>query len=280
MEVTLIAEDFSALGKISMVSALSIYAAMDLQTAALPTTLLSTQTEGFGVPSELKINQWIPQTLLHWQATNEVVFKSALIGYVGNIQVVQQLNSFFKNHKLKRVIVDPVMGDQGKLYPGFDSAYVEDICILSKKATIITPNWTELHLLADEKIQCQVTEDRIKMLIKKLREKQITAQVVITGLVFKDKMGICYVDENNKFNWYLKEEIKGHFYGAGDVFSAIFSAYLDFGLNIKEALEKTIDDLYETIIASSKKIEYSYKYGLSLNGLLANLTAFSLENKR
>lgn len=63
MEISLIAEDFSALGRISMVSALSIFTALNLPTAALPTVMLSTQSEGFQTPKALATTDWLTQEI-------------------------------------------------------------------------------------------------------------------------------------------------------------------------------------------------------------------------
>ena len=134
----LLIEDFSALGQISMIGALSVLQAMGITTAALPATVLSSQTEGFGQPAVLDTEQWIDNALRHWQ---DQAIKPAgiLIGYLGQRTLADRLgkwiqqndqDSFFK-------MIDPVMGDQGKLYPGFDQDYVQSIRKLCHHADLI-----------------------------------------------------------------------------------------------------------------------------------------------
>ena len=77
-EAALVIEDFSALGQISMVAALTILQSMDYTTASLPTTLLSTQTECFGDPQRLSTNQWIKSSVDHWQLIPDLDFKGEI----------------------------------------------------------------------------------------------------------------------------------------------------------------------------------------------------------
>ncbi len=67
-----------------------------------------------------------------------------MIGYVGKIQTCRQLADQLTRLKLKRILVDPVMGDRGEMYAGFGEDYLEAIKQLVKLATVITPNMTEL----------------------------------------------------------------------------------------------------------------------------------------
>lgn len=278
MKVSLIAEDFSALGQISMVSALSIFSALNLPTAALPTTLLSTQTEGFGIPTELHTHQWGPQALLHWKATHEIDIGAALIGYIGTNLVVQQLSQVLKAYQPELILVDPVMGDEGVLYPGFDAAYVEDIRELASQATILTPNWTELHLLAGQKISTDIDEAKLKELLDILVQQGITARVIVTGIEKNDEMGLVYQNIDGSFTWWMSPKFDGHFYGTGDAFSAVLCGYLQSNLSFEEAVNAAVKGVYGAIKLTAKGTPENRKFGLQLNGLLAELAEFSLNN--
>lgn len=272
MKVTLIAEDLSAIGQISMGAAIGIFNAFDISTATLPTTVLSTQTEGFGLPTELHTHQWIPQALLHWQATNEVIIDVALVGYVGSIQVVQQIVSILKRHQPRIVVVDPVMGDNNQLYPGFDYAYVEDIRILAQYATILTPNWTELQLLAGVNLEGEsFSTERLDSLLDQLKIQGICAQVVVTGIERGRQTGCVYRHENGELTWYLQPTIPGHFYGAGDAFSAILTGYLQSGLTFEEALKLSTQGVHLAIKATAKLPTDERKYGLRLRPLIRQI---------
>ncbi len=99
-ESALVIEDFSALGQISMVSALTVLQAMNHTTAALPTAILSTQTEGFGTPKKLSTNQWIKQTIKHWQLVPDLDFSGALVGYIGDTEIISMVEQLFTMMKL------------------------------------------------------------------------------------------------------------------------------------------------------------------------------------
>lgn len=89
----LIAEDFSAVGRLSMSAAVATFAAFGIQTAAVPTELLSTQTEGFGKPATLQLTDWLPAAFAHWQQIDDLNVDSAVIGYIGQIKTCRQLQT-------------------------------------------------------------------------------------------------------------------------------------------------------------------------------------------
>ena len=46
-----------------------------------------------------------------------------------------------------KILIDPVMGDNGEEYPIYTEALCEKMCFLVRRATVITPNLTEALLL-------------------------------------------------------------------------------------------------------------------------------------
>lgn len=279
MKVSLIAEDFSALGRISMVSALSIFTALNLPTAALPTVILSTQSEGFGTPKALTTTTWLTQATAHWQQHDEVVYQAALIGYVGNVDSVVALNNLLVTQKIKLVVVDPVMGDDGLLYPGFNVRYVEAIRKLAQIATILTPNLTELYLLAGQKYDAKPTKNKVTNLINIIKQNGINAQIIVTGIENEHEIGLFYPDQNGAYQWYGFPKIVGHFYGAGDAFSATLCGYLVAGLTFETAVKTAVTGIYQSIVVTANNPQADLKYGLQLNTLLLQLAKFSLATK-
>ena len=60
------------------------------------------------------------------------------------------IENFFEEFKPGLAFVDPVMGDNGKLYAGFDDKIVKAMAKLCGKADIIVPNMTEAALMLGE----------------------------------------------------------------------------------------------------------------------------------
>ena len=64
-------------------------------------------------------------------------------------------------------IVDPAMADNGKLYIGFNEAYVEAMKSLCGIADYVLPNITEACFLTDTEYKETYNEEYIDLLLKK-----------------------------------------------------------------------------------------------------------------
>ncbi|MFR0610682.1 bifunctional hydroxymethylpyrimidine kinase/phosphomethylpyrimidine kinase [Limosilactobacillus mucosae] len=311
----LLIEDFSALGQISMIGALSVLQAMGITTASLPATILSSQTEGFGQPVVLDTEQWIQSSLRHWQA--QVIEPSGvLIGYLGQRDLAQQLSSWLEHQNLADClkIVDPVMGDQGQLYPGFDQDYVEAIKKLCRYADLITPNWTELCLLAGLPYSLPTTET-LNQGIDQLKAAGINAKIIVTGVHSNGQIGCCWrQNQQDRFDsshqqtacphqdWqksndgslnflnssdarqnlqseddryqvqpleFCGNEIRpGHFYGTGDIFSALLYGRLLQGWPLEIAVKNATDAMEIAIQQTVFLPDNERRFGLRLDHLI------------
>lgn len=257
------------MGHISMVAASAVLHAMGETTALLPTTLLSTQTEGFGRPARLDLSAWAQDALTHWQA-NDVHFSGAIIGYLGSRVAVDRVGRLLSSlPDLQQVIIDPAMADQGRLYPGLPSDYPAAVRRLCRAARLITPNWTELCMLAG---QPQLTPNRanLQLAVNRLRAAGISATVIVTGVVRPPKIDCWTVASGhlleNSFNYF-----PGHFYGTGDAFTALLYVFLKQRDDLSWAIDQTGSALLIAIKATSQLAEDDRRFGLRLPELLAYL---------
>lgn len=263
----LLIEDFSALGQISMIGALSVLQAMGITTAALPATILSSQTEGFGQPAVLDTKQWIDDALRHWQ-DQKIEPAGVLIGYLGQRTLADHLGKWLQQSDQAPFfkMIDPVMGDQGELYPGFDQDYVQSIRVLCQSADLITPNWTELCLLANQPF-CKPTAEAIKQGIERLRSKQITADVIVTGVRMGNQVGCCFW-QDHELRFYGNSIQPGHFYGTGDVFAALLYGRLLQHWSLDEAVGDSIKAMEQAIQQTAPLADNERRFGLRLDHLM------------
>ena len=143
-------QDISCYGQCSITVALPIISAWGYETAILPSAILSTHTSGFTNFTVHDLSNEIPKIINHWK--NEGIKYDALyVGYLGEIShidlVIQIKNELLNKDAI--FVLDPVMGDNGKLYPAFNMDYVKAIRRLIKEADIILPNLTEACFLTD-----------------------------------------------------------------------------------------------------------------------------------
>lgn len=269
-EPTLIIEDFTALGQISMVSALSILQAMDFSTACLPTTIFSTQTECFGTPKKLQTTDWMKKSIAHWKVVPDLDFRGALIGYLRNAELVPIIQRLLTAKLGNRpVLVDPVMGDEGQLYPGFTTDYIQAMQVLCRQATVITPNWTELCFLANQSADVPATRENAACMISKLQNIGISAKVVISGVQQNGKNGCFFQSREEGFEFIGHPQIDGHFYGTGDVFAALLIGFLLQDQSLTDAVSHATEATFQAVKATAEEEpETNRKYGLKLGSVI------------
>lgn len=68
------------------------------------------------------------------------------------------------------LLMDPIMADHGKYYPGFDHQIAEKFSALMKEADIVFPNITEACLLRIHLIQVVMTVEELDKVSLKLIE--------------------------------------------------------------------------------------------------------------
>ena len=261
-------QDISCYGQCSITVALPIISAWGYETAILPSAILSTHTSGFKGFAVHDLSDEIPKIISHWkkeQIKYDVLY-SGYLGEVRHIDFVLQIKKELLNDD-RIFVLDPVMGDNGKLYPVFNDEYVQAIKRLVKEADIIMPNITEASFLTKLPFKEEYDKDYIDALIKGL--VSIGAKkVVLTGVSFeKGQTGVMIYDGSG-CKYYNHEKIEKSFHGTGDIFASTFiGSYLsnndlykasEIAANfIVECIENTIDD--ET-----------HPYGVKFEPLLAD----------
>ena len=142
--------DLSFVGKCSLSVALPVISACGVTCDVLPTALLSTHTGGFEGYTFRDLTEDFPAVLQHWKSLN-LKFDFIYSGYLGSERQIDTV-LFLKQEFLAengKLVVDPVMGDEGKLYTGFTDSFVQKMKELCKAADYILPNRTEACLLTD-----------------------------------------------------------------------------------------------------------------------------------
>ena len=143
MKRVLTIQDISCLGKCSLTVALPLISATGNEAVILPTAVLSTHTMFKDFTYKDLSDQLDPITQ-HWKS-QDVQFDAIYTGYLGSVEEIHHMEKIFNMFKTDDniVFIDPVMADNGKLYPNFDMDYVKANAKLCGLADIIVPNITE-----------------------------------------------------------------------------------------------------------------------------------------
>lgn len=274
MKRVLSIQDISCVGKCSLTVALPIVSAAGIETAILPTAVLSNHT-AFKSFTFRDLTDDIPDIAEHWKLEN-IGFDGIYTGYLGSFRQIELVEKIFDdfNHPGMLRFVDPAMGDNGKLYPGFDEAFARKMGELCGKADIIVPNFTEAAFMLGEKYLSygEYDENDVKSLLKRLCA--LGAPIaVLTGVSLKEgQYGVmAYDSTKDEYCEYYSEHLPVSFHGTGDVFASACFAGLMRGQRLENALktavEFTIDSIRQTI-SEPDHIWYGVDFEKSLPKLI------------
>ncbi len=249
--------DISCVGKCSLTATLPILSACGVECVVLPTALLSTHTGGFRGYTFHDLTEEIPAILRHWK-TLGLRFDYMYSGYLGSlsqIDLVLQIRREFLADGGK-LVVDPVMGDNGELYEGFTREYVEKMRELCRAADYILPNETEAAFLASLPYPLQNAggEKAVTLL------RELCPNPVVTGITQAGKTSVFFT-EDGRVVAHANENVHGFFCGAGDAFASAFVGCLANGKSQAEAIALASDFTSACIHRSAKETP-DKRYGL------------------
>ncbi len=252
--------------------ALPIISAMGVETAVIPTAVLSTHTafQGFCVRD---LTEDIPSITEHWKKEN-IEFDAIYTGYLGSekqLEIVSDIfDSFRRDHNL--IFIDPVMGDHGKLYPGFTVDFAAKMAKLCSKADIIVPNLTEASFLLGVPYPgSDYDESEIKELLRKLSELG-AKKVVLTGISFQEsELGVMAYDaEKKEYFSYFNQKVPKSFHGTGDIFASCLVGALMNELSLEKALKLAVDFALLSIQETLKDEKHNW-YGVNFESAIPDL---------
>lgn len=262
--------DLSGFGKCSLVADISILSSMGIEVCPVPTAVLTAQT---GFPSYYmhETEDMIGQSRKEWTQMG-VHFDGILTGYMPDENVVSSVLDFTKSFVAKDTVllVDPVMGDGGKPYPNYSEGMLEGIKELVSKADIITPNLTELYLLAGEAPEkaCETNVADNMEQISGLARSVMTGEnqnVVVTGISSGQNELINLV-VSSKEEHVIGCRYNGRSYsGTGDLFAALLIGNILNGKRIEEAAFRSADFISRAISVTTEK---DRNYGVNFEEVL------------
>ena len=256
-------QDISCFGKCSLTVALPIISAMGIETAVIPTAVLSTHTgSGFENYTFRDLTGDIPAIADHWKSMN-LKFDGIYTGYLGSIEQVAIVSDFFDRFSTKDnfILVDPVLGDAGRLYTGFTNEFVAEMRKLCSKADYILPNMTEVSFLLDMPYTEEYDEAYVREVLRKLAGLGCRIPVM-TGVCWdgEHQGAVAYDSESGEFYSSFGRNVKKHFHGTGDIFSSVFTGAAASGKPLQKCLDIAVDYTLDCIEATIPNFEETW-YG-------------------
>ncbi len=242
--------DISGFGKCSLTVALPIISASGVECSCLPTALLSTHTGGFTDFTFKDLSDEMLPIARHWKIAG-ALFDGIYSGYLASAEqaaLLETVTDIIKTEKTK-IIIDPVMADNGEYYRAFDGAMCSAFIKLCSKADIITPNITEASLMTGMPYKAGPHDDSyIDMLLEKL-SKICKGIIALTGVCpDSESIGaVAYDPLTGEKVTAVRPVRAGTFHGTGDIFASAFSALMIRGAGLRSSTEAAIALVSESI---------------------------------
>lgn len=230
--------DFCGFGRCSLAVSLPIISASKIQCCPVPTSIFSNHTaydSFFYTDYTAHMDAYIEE----WKKLG-LKFDGILTGFLSSAEqteIVRRFLAYFKEEQTV-VVVDPVMGDGGKLYTTYSPELAKQMRSLLPYADILTPNLTEACILTDTEYRENMSNGELLEICKRLSAMG-PGKIVISGLL-RERYLVNFVYEEGKEPVEVKSPIVGPpRAGTGDVFSSVIAAgtlsNIDFLTSVRHA---------------------------------------------
>lgn len=262
--------DISGFGRCSLTAAIPVISSLGIECCPFPTAVLSAQT-GYSSYRFIDLTDEFTAYENEWQKLG-YSFDGILTGYIASSAQADLIASFIKKFKSENtvLVVDPVMADDGEIYGTYSKELCKKVSEIAQSADIITPNLTELCILADVCYENLIAEsesedyiDRISAIAESLITETLKS-VIVTGVRYKDEIYNIVCEKNSCC--YIKSKIFGGSYsGTGDLFASVICAKAVLGVSLKTAvntasrfLEKSVQSAYQEGTDRNDGINFQY----------------------
>jgi pyridoxine kinase len=248
-------QDISCFGQCSITVALPIVSAFGIETAILPSAVLSTHTAGFTDFTVRDLTEDLPEIRKHWEK-EEIYFDAIYTGFIASIEQLDYIKDIIDS-RLKPdglVFVDPAMADHGEFYNGFDQEFADKMGELCKLGDFVLPNTTEACYLLHRPWKEEFTREEMLEMADEL-SAFTKRHVVLKGDTHnEDELGMIVLDkEESTCEVVYNDRIDYVSHGTGDVFASAFVGSTMIGKSpahaakiagefTKRAIEKTVGD--------------------------------------
>lgn len=256
MKKVAVINDLSGFGKCSLTAAIPVLSVQGVQACPLPTAVLSNQT-GYPDYCSVDFTDNLTSFIDQWKKL-EPCFDGILTGFVSDVKQIKIIEDFCDTFKKENtlLVVDPVMADNGKIYPVYSDELCSEVKRLAMRADIITPNLTEFCVLTDcdynEIIKNAYTKEITEILFEKsayLFEKGIKTVIVTSVPVTEGMVTNCIITLSG-VETVSSRKFAGSFSGTGDLFASVVCGAVVKGDSVYDAVSRATRFLEASISAT------------------------------
>lgn len=242
--------DLSGFGRCSLAVAIPVISHLKVQCCPVPTSIFSNHTgfkEYFFDDYTDKMQEYIE----YWKKLG-LEFEGISSGFLGSKKQIEIVKKFIVDFKSKRtkVIVDPVMGDNGRKYATYTKEMCDAMNELVEYADILTPNLTEACILTG--VDYKQEGWKVKELIAMAKALSIRGPegVVITGIPWGSFVANLVYQDGQEHKIVKTHRVGNERSGTGDVFSSIIAADAVNGVEFYQSVKKASNFVKKCIMKS------------------------------
>lgn len=262
--------DMCSYGRSSLTVVTPVLSVLGCQVCPLPTALLSTHL-GFPEPTILNLGEELKKILTHWK-TLDLRFDCFYSGYLASPEQVDIAKDYVKHFSPGFIFVDPVLGDGGSYYTGFDRHQGNAMRKLFTQAQMGSPNVTEACILLEEPLVTYIDTATAKKYLQKLSALG-PAKVCITGVPNPDGKTLSsygYNAENDSYYKVTTSSVPVNLHGTGDSFASVLVGLTLQGVPFDRAMLRASSYLHE-----AAKLAYTKNEELCIEQAFPTLLAGS-----
>ena len=244
----LLVQDMTGYGKVALAAMMPVLSHMGHHVYTLPTAIVS-NTLDYGAFEVLELTDYMRKTLQVWK-TLGFTFEAVSTGMIFSEAQAELVSELCRESSARgsMVFVDPVMGDEGKLYNGVTEATVGHMRAMTAVADYVMPNYTEAAYLADQPIKEDLTSAEAEALVDALRQLGAKS-VLITSAKVEGQFCVVGYDHKAGERFLLPFEMVPVFFsGTGDLFSAILTGKVLDGMPLQQAARQAMDAIRVMIL--------------------------------
>lgn len=243
----LLVSDFVGVGKVALSMMIPILNTMEANVSYLPTAVISNNF-AYGEAVVKDLTDFMEDSKALWK---ELDFQFEIIstGILMNAKQVDIVKEIIGYHDKKPLIIsDPIMGDDGSLYPGLSEDLIEASRLMALEADIIIPNLTEFSLIVGREYpdQDKLNHERLVAWLEKARGKGVKS-AVITSVHMKDGYYVYGYSQTEDIFRVEVDYIPVKVGGAGDIFSSLLIGRYVKEANLRKAVKYTTELLSSII---------------------------------
>ena len=215
--------DLPGFGRAGLSVIVPVLSALGAQAVAVPTAVLSTHTGGLGTPAKLANPGYGPAALEHYRRLG-LRFDCIYSGYLADASQAKLVEQAIDLWPDALTVVDPVMGDHGRMYRGLAPEMVPAMYTLCSRASLILPNTTEAALLLGDPMPGVTGEAELHTAqTQAQRLTRICPRVLITGVAAGRGIACVGADRATGESLVRTPMVPKSFHGTGDIFGAVLA---------------------------------------------------------